>query len=249
MATLRSRPSIGTLWKGLLRNAPAKIVSLGVAVVVFYFVRTTSLEERFVTVPLELRISSRYTVTAGLPRSATVTLRGEGGAIFQISPDDIVAYVDLSGNRNEGVYRVPVLYEKKGDAAVLDPLEVTVEPAEVTATVEQVISRTLRVLPVISGGPPEGYELAGYSADPSSVQVSGPRRIVQGLQAMQTVAVDLSDTRESSILSVKLDYDARLLRLPGGSQVQLAVRIVAHGGTEEQAESPVNRVGSELSAD
>jgi YbbR domain-containing protein len=211
--------------KYLLRNAPAKIVSLAVAVVVFSFVRTTSLGERFITVPLELRISSRYVVTAGLPTSATVTLRGDSDNIFQIAPEDIVVYVDLNDRRNEGVFRVPVRFEKHGEAAVLDPLEVKVEPAEVTATIEQVVSRTVKVLPVIASGPPPGYALDGYTVEPLSVQITGPRRSVQGLQAISTVPVDLSDVRESTVLSVKLDYDSKLIRIAGAAQVQLDVRV------------------------
>jgi YbbR domain-containing protein len=249
MPKLRSKLFDGRLRKTLFRNAPAKIVSLGVAVVVFFFVRTTSLEERFITVPLEARISTRYTVTSGMPTLATVTLRGEGEQIFQVSPEDIVVYVDLSGNRNEGVYRVPVLYEKKGQAAALDPLEVTLEPTEVTATVEQVVSRTLRVLPVISGSPPEGFELTGYSAEPSSVQVSGPRRTVLALQSVPTIPVDLSDTRESSVFSVRLDYDARLIRVASGSQVQLSVRIVSRGAVEGSGEAASERSSERLTSD
>jgi YbbR domain-containing protein len=249
MATLRSSSLVDRIRKSLFRNTPAKVVSLAVAVVVFYFVRTTSLEERFITVPLEARISSRYTVTSGLPASATVTLRGEGDKIFLVSPDEIAVYVDLAGSRNEGVFRVPVLYEKRGEAAGLDPLEVTVEPAEVTATIEQVVSRTVRVLPVFSSGPPAGYVLTGYAADPGTVQVSGPRRTVQALQALPTVPVDLSETRESTVLSVKLDFDARLLKLTGASQVDLDVRIAPPEKTPESDASGERQAGDELTRD
>jgi YbbR domain-containing protein len=209
----------------LTKNAPAKVVSLAVAVVVFYFVRTTSLEERFITVPLELRIASRYTVTAGLPTSATVTLRGEGGSIFQIVPEDIVVYVDMTEQRNEGVFRVPVRFEKRGEAAILEPLEVRVEPTEVTATIEQVVTRSIRVSPVIAAGPPPGYILSSFAAEPTTVQVTGPRRTVQALKTVPTVPVDLSETRESATLAVKLDYDARLLKLAGDAQVRLSVEV------------------------
>lgn len=249
MATLRISGPIDRIRKSLFRNAPAKVVSLAVAVVVFYFVRTTSLEERFITVPLEARVSSRYTVTAGLPASVTVTLRGEGDKIFLVAPDEIAVYVDLAGNRTEGVFRVPVLYEKRGEAAGLDPLEVTVEPAEVTATIEQVVSRTVRVLPVFSSGPPAGYRLAGYAADPGTIQVSGPRRTVQALQSLPTVPVDLSDTRESAVLSVKLDYDARLLKLAGNAQIDLDVRIEPPAETPESVESEAPEAAGGLTRD
>lgn len=249
MTIVRSSTPIEWIRRSLFRNTPAKIVSLAVAVVVFYFVRTTSLEERFITVPLEARISSRYTVTSGLPASVTVTLRGEGDKIFLVSPDEIAVYVDLAGNRNEGVFRVPVLYEKRGEAAGLDPLEVTVEPAEVTATIEQVLSRTVRILPVFSSAPPAGYVLSGYSAEPSTIQVSGPRRTVQALQALPTVPVELSDTRESVVLSVKLDYDARLLKLSGPLQIALDVRIAPPKESPGGAEAGATDIPRELTRD
>ena len=222
---MRSERRLEAFRRSLFRNAPAKAVSLAVAVVVFFFVRTTSLEQRFITVPLELRTAPRYTVTAGLPATATITLRGEGTQIFQLQPGDVVVYVDLTDRKNEGVYRVPVLFEKHGEAAVLDPLEITVEPTEVTATLEQVLTRSIRVVPSISAPPPAGYVLTGTTVEPATIQVTGPRRGVQALQTVMTLPIDLSETRETVELEVRLDFDAKLFRLSGGAQAKVRATI------------------------
>lgn len=225
MPSLQNRSLRDRIQRALVRNAPAKAVSLAVAVVVFFFVRTTSLEQRFVTVPLVARTAPRFTVTGGLPATATLTLRGKGDAIFRLSPEDIVVYVDLTENRNDGDYRVPLQFEKHGEAAVVEPLEITVEPLEVTATVEQVISRMVRVRPVFGAAPPTGFLLEGYEVDPPTVQVTGPRRRVQALQTLPTLPVDLSEVLEVTTLDARLDFDARAFTLPAGAAVKVVVTV------------------------
>jgi len=86
-------------------------------------------------------------------------------------------------------------------------------------------------------------------AGPSTIQVSGPRRTVQALQALPTVPVELSDTRESVVLSVKLDYDARLLKLSGPLQIALDVRIAPPKESPGGAEAGATDIPRELTRD
>ena len=110
---------------------------------------------------------------------------------------------------------------------MLDPLEITVDPTEVTATLEQLLTRTVRVVPSYSSPPPAGYVLTGTTLEPATVQVTGPRRGVQAIQSIQTLPIDLSETRETVELEVKLDYDARLFRLSGDAQARVRATIVS----------------------
>jgi hypothetical protein len=223
---LQSRTPVQRLQALFLHNAPVKVISLAVAVVIYFVVRITSLEERFVTVPLEARLAEGFIVTSDPPSTARVTLRGEGDAIFRVVPEDIAVFVDLEQYTTEGVFRVPVRFEKLGQAGTVDPLEVRVEPQEVTITIERVIERTVRVSAVIGAMPPHGFELEDYAVNPSSVLISGARRVVQDVQALPTQPVDLSDSREDVSLRVELDYDAQELQLPGGSLVEFSARIM-----------------------
>ena len=55
------------LFERAAHNWPVKVLSVALAILLFLFYRISTLEERFFSVPLELRIDDEYTPASTLP--------------------------------------------------------------------------------------------------------------------------------------------------------------------------------------
>ncbi len=196
------------------------MLSIAAAVLLFFFNQLSLLQVRYFSVPLQLELPSGYVPGAPYPSKVRVTLRGESSAIFRVLEEDVEAYADFSKHTSEGVFQEPIRIRKRGTALNIDPLEISVEPLEVTVTLDRKVTKSLEVVPRLKGFPPPGYQLSKYSLKPSSVEVIGPRSHLDRLQSIQTEDIDLSGRVADFTSQVRLDLSDPLLRLPGGNVVE-----------------------------
>jgi len=125
------------------RNWPAKVLSFAAAVLLLVFHDVTRLEERFITVPLSVQVSSELVPASAFPHQARVRLRGESDQVFGILEEDIVASVDLAGHTTEGEFRAPVLLRRIGTAALGNTLELDVEPDSILVSLERKLLKSV----------------------------------------------------------------------------------------------------------
>lgn len=207
-------------FRKLLKNWPAKILSLVAAIFLFLFYTVNSLEERFFTVPLKLYISDGYVVAGPYPRSVRVTLRGESETIYRILEEDIEVFADFTDHNSEGQFRASVDFLRRGSAEEAGSLEITVEPRELTLEVEKNLRKSVKVLPTMTGYPEKGFELAQYFINPSTVDVEGPRSRVENLETVLTETVDLSGRSSDFTFRARLNIDDPYINFPGGGAVE-----------------------------
>lgn len=160
------------------------------------FNRMSTLEERFFSVPLRVQTESSLVPASSYPRMVRVSLRGEPNSIIPILEDDIEAYLDLTAVKTEGAYSAAVKIRKKGTAIGVDPLEVTVDPMEISINMEEKLTKTVPISAQFRGSLESGYELSAYSLEPSSVEISGPRGLVETVRNLETEYIELSGRKE-----------------------------------------------------
>lgn len=195
--------SLNKLLEKIAHNWPVKALSVVTAIILFSFHRMSILEERFFSVPLQVR-SEGYIVPAGpKPSVVKVTLRGDAATVHPILESDIQVFLDLAKYSSEGIFRIPVHIEKSGSALVAEGLEIRVEPSEIRMPLEYKASKLVDITPNIRGFPESGYELTSWLLNPSRVEISGPASRVAEIQEVYTDFVDMNGKRES--FSVQLN--------------------------------------------
>ena len=137
----------------ILHNWPVKIISVAAAVLLFFFYRVSSLEERFFNVPLVVQFHENYTSAESYPETVRITIRGRDEDIKLILEDEIEAFLDYSEYKEEGRFRAPVQIKKMGFATQITPLEIRVEPGEFNLLLESLMVKSLAVIPSITGYP------------------------------------------------------------------------------------------------
>ncbi len=204
----------------LLQNWPAKILSLAAAVLLVVFNSVSRLEDRYFTVPVRLVLPADFVPATPYTQRVRISLRGEADDIFRILEDDIEAYVDLSAYNSEGVFRAPVQIDRHGAALDVEPLEIRVEPLEIAVTLEERERRSVEVLPRLSGNPPAGYDLGQYQLSPSTVEIQGPRSLVEDVHSIDTEDIELAGRRSDFTVRVRLLRPNQLIRFIGGDVVE-----------------------------
>jgi YbbR domain-containing protein len=204
---VKSRRLVG----GILSNWPAKIISLVAAALLFLFYRVNTMDERFFSVPLQVDPPAGVAISKPYPKSARVTLRGKEEDIFSVIEEDIEVFADFGRFQTEGQFRVPVRVVRRGSSLNIEPLDIRVEPAEISITLEQRIEKTVALKAVIGGSPPVGYDLVQYTIVPDSMQISGPRSIVAAIETIELEEIDLDDRTEDFTEQVTIVAENPLL--------------------------------------
>ncbi len=217
--------TIKVLSEKLLENWPAKVVCLALALLLFLFYRMSTLERKFFSVPLEIETNGDIVPAAQYPKTIKVSVRGEVDRIYPVQDSDISVYVDLTGYLKEGEYRVPVLSRLTGSVQDIDALEIELEPREITLRVEHRVIKRLAVNPAFKGYPEAGYELAGYIINPQTIEVSGPRGVMDRLTELSTEPIDLAGRNVTFEGSIPLVNRNSLVTTGNNGKIEYRVTI------------------------
>ncbi|MDR3276808.1 MAG: hypothetical protein LBT11_06345 [Treponema sp.] len=204
-----------------VHNWPAKVLSVALAILISIFHRWSILEERFFSAPLGVELNAGLVPAHSYTRMIRVSLRGEANVINPIMEDDIEVYLDLSRYTEPGNYRAPVRVRRKGTALETGSLEINVDPAEVSLSLDQKVSKYLPLSARFEGYPETGYELVSYSLNPSQVSVEGPLSLMANLLELPTEAVDLSGRTGDFTATVAILNRDPLLLVRGAATVEL----------------------------
>lgn len=204
---------------------PAKIVCLVLALLLFLFYRMSTLDQRYFSVPLTVESNGNFAPASTYPKMVKIRLRGETNSIYPILESDVTASVDLARFDAEGEVRVPIRAHLSGTALGIDPLEVTVDPPEIKLRLEHRVSKKVPINPDFRGFPETGFELTGYTVNPSTADISGPRSTVAKIATVTTDSVDLSGRSANFSGTALLLNTNPLVELSGGERVEYNVAI------------------------
>jgi len=199
----------------LLDNWPAKAISVALAIAIVMVYRTNALSTRSVSVPLSVETSHALIAASDFPASVRVTLRGESYGVRSIADGDIEAFVDFSRHEFEGWYRSPVQVRRRGSALEVEPLEITVNPLEVSVRLDRRISMILPLASPVQGSVASGFDLISHSIAPSEIYVSGPVSILADMTEIQTYPVALEGRSADFSVEVGIVSPSPLLSLRG----------------------------------
>ena len=161
-------------------------------------------EEHTVSVPVPQQRSS---IPAGYQLvhpidDLQLRIGGARSSLDAFSASLVSVTVDWGVVRQAGVQQIPI------SVSTADPsVELVDPPASITADLDSISSATIPVTIRISNLPPPGYVIAGQTASPSSVVVTGPQHELPGLSVV--VAVDLANRKTNLAQDfVPLLYDS-----------------------------------------
>jgi YbbR domain-containing protein len=205
----------------ILKNLPFKIVSLAIAILLWWAVGRDQPIEIPLTVPLEFQNSpSELEVNSNYPFEARVTLRGPERLMQELSPSEVHAILDLQGatagertfdlTRNE--IRVP-----------RDVKIIQIVPSQFHISFDRAVTRTIPVQARVIGTLLSGYEIASVTTDPREVTIAGPERRVNAIQTALTDPVDATGVVGKATFTTHVYVGDPLVRVHAPDTIHVTV--------------------------
>jgi YbbR domain-containing protein len=196
----------------LLDNWGIKLLSLGLALALWFYVTSKGKTEMTLTVPLELRnIPQNMAVVGEVAGSLEVRVQGQERVLRDITTGKkLVCVADLSLTRvGENTVRI-------SPDDIRRPSGVTVtylSPSEIRVKLEPIVRKTIRLKAVLHGAPAAGYRLATIAVSPPRITVEGPASVIRPLEDLETMPIDIQGARENMSVDPKIDYRGRQVKI------------------------------------
>lgn len=224
------RNVLGRIKRTLRNNWKLKLLSLIVAITIWGALisedASLTREKTFHDVPVsitgvEALQRSGLVVVEGLDNLQPIRMRAEvpQKAFDTASPANYSVRVDVSRITNVGEQKIPIQTSATTSYGAVTWLSTN----EVTVKVEEYITRRrVPVRLIQSGQAPEGYFAAGASVDPATVVISGPRSLVE-----QVEAVSATYQPSGLVSSTGTQYSAVPFQLVSASGEELDSRLIS----------------------
>ncbi len=205
------------------RHFGLKVLSLGLALMLWMVVSGEETVERGLRVPLELQqFPPGLELHDDAPSTVDVRVRGASGALSRVSPGDIVAVLDLRGAR-AGRRLFHLTPEQVRAPFGVEVVQIT--PPSVAMVFEPEASRQVPVTPDIEGEPAPGYVIGKITADPPTVEMIGPASAVGRVSEAITEPISLDGASAPVRENVTVGFldPAVRLKLPRSANVLVDV--------------------------
>jgi YbbR domain-containing protein len=193
-------------------NWGLKLISIGLSLMLWFYVTSKGETEVTLTVPLELRnIPQNMAVVGPVASALEVRVQGQERVLRDITTGKkVVGIVDLSMTREgENVVRLSPDDISRPPEVVVTHMSLS----EVKVRLEPLVQKTFRLKPIIHGIPATGYRLVNIIITPPKITVEGPSNVIRTLDSLQTMPIDIQGATESMSLEPKIDYQGQSVRL------------------------------------
>lgn len=216
------------LLRKLTYNWHIKLISVVLASILWLYVRSLQEKERFISVPLEIRnIPSGYVVTGNLPQFVKLVLRGKGETFSLIEDSDVTAYIDL-GNSIKHTSKLAIKVDRENIPGNISIKEIS--PRMVDVQISKIITKKVRVVPVIVSKPPRGYVVEDLMVEPEFVEIRGPESLLETLEVVQTEGIDISTISETITIDAKIGTLDERVEPVGNTNIMVSVKIKKETG-------------------
>jgi YbbR domain-containing protein len=174
--------------KYILKNLPFKLVSLAIAVMLWWAVGRDQPIEIPMTVPLEFQHApANLEINSDYPLQAQLTLRGPERLLQGMRPSEVHAILDLRG-ANPGERTFDLTADEIHVPRNVKVVQIV--PSQFHISFDRSSARSVDVQPRVIGTLLSGYGITGVTTDPTTITVVGPERRVQAVQNAMTDPVD-----------------------------------------------------------
>lgn len=185
-------------FEGLVENLGLKFVSLLCAIGFFVFIRGSERAELRFDVGVahsEPPESARRILVKEPPTEVNVTLRGPRAQIESLRRDLGTITLDLSTGHEEVLELTPDMIPNVPPGVEV----VQIFPSRIDLRWDDVITRGVPVVTKTHGQVADGRTLVGgVSLDPETIQVTGPRSIIDLMKTVDAATFDVSDLSEGA---------------------------------------------------
>ncbi|MGA7295703.1 MAG: CdaR family protein [Terriglobales bacterium] len=222
----------GFFYRIFVHNIGLKLVSLLLAIGLWYAVAHSPIAEVEMRVPIEFRdLPDNLEIDSASFTQAQIRIRGPERLIHRLQSEDVHAEINLA--KVEPGERTFDLGARQ--IHVPDGLEVVqIIPGQFHLSFDARETRVVDVRPRVTGDFASGMRVAKAIADPSSVTITGPRRRVQAVEAATTDPVDATGTISQATFVTQAYVPDPLIQVVHHTPIHVTVIMESSGDDKKQ---------------
>jgi len=220
----------------MLNNNILKVISILIAVVVWFIVATSEQQEVSFYVPVKFKNEAEGLKAFTDTTLLSVLVKGPKVSMKSFTFNDIKIEIDLRDFKSgEYLYRI-----KPTDVLLPSGIHlIRVEPQDIRVTIDKLGKKTVKVVPSFIGEVKEGYKILSVLINPSMVTIYGNNKRIKSLDSIETLPINISeiDTTTRQKVGIKIGeaiFDAK------PKEVDVEIKI---------SENVINKVLSNLEID
>lgn len=211
------------LFKNKPKNWLLKLISLTLAIMLWYFVVGEDQVDINIQVPIEiLNLPATLIISNQYKKSIEVSVRGPRSMIQDLRNRNITRPVDLA-SAQPGTIVI-----KNDEKSIPFPKGITVQrlqPTNITLLLDELLQKRFPITPVTEGEPAPGYVLQNVSTDPDHLIISGPKSILEKYAGLKTYVINLDKLDHSTSLQIHLNLDQDFADLIGEAVVSAVIEV------------------------
>ncbi len=200
-----------------------RLLSLGLAIVLWYFVGGEDIVNKNVMVPVEvINLPRDLVISNQFKKEIEVSVSGPRSLVLDMGKGDITRQIDLA----QATPGTMVLENTNDVIAVPRGVKVLrIQPKNVILSLDKMIQKQFAVNPVTRGNLAPDYILKNIRMEPSSISITGPQTVLSQYEVLRTKPIDIQGLRQSTELQVPLELDPEIVDLIGATTITADLEI------------------------
>ena len=219
------------------RDWVLRLVSLGLAMVLWYFVGGEDIVNKNVMVPVEIiNLPRDLVISNQFKKEIEVSVSGPRSLIMDIGNRGISRHIDLV-DATPGT----IVFENTNDVINV-PRGVNVQriqPKSVILSLDKMIQKQFMVNPVTVGTLAPDFILKEIRMEPDAISITGPQTILSRFDVLRTKPIDIAGLRGSTQIQIPLELDPVIVDLIGATTITADLDIVVETVQKKISKLPV----------
>jgi YbbR domain-containing protein len=230
------------LLRAVFSNGWSKLLSVALAVAIWLYVQGAEVDESRITAQVVWSLPTKVVPVVPPPTSVTLVVKGTRAATRAARTAAVRMVADVS-QYARGAHEVDL------STFPVEGLPKTVErsgvvPAVVDLTLDELVSRKLRVRAEVVGEPATGFAVAAITLEPARIEVEGPRTTMDGLSELVTRPIDVNGLAVTTMRPVELDLPPGVFQA-GDAKIAAQVEVLSRIERREVSDVPIFVRGSD----
>lgn len=193
--------NLRNLLSGITQDAGLKIIALSTSLLIWVWVQTQHTEQDRIRSTVEYQLPKDLIFLNQPSRTLMVTLEAPKGVLRQLEDTELMANIDLS-THNTG----PFEFSAKDIVNLPQSVKVVqFSPPTVNISLDESLTRTLKVEPNVSGEPKRGWKLVETHVTPKEVTITGAKTVLSNMASVRTMGISLSKRSNRETVSISLE--------------------------------------------
>lgn len=191
-------------------NLTFKILSLALALFLWFFVTFRGQVETSLEVPLEFKNTpAEMEILKQSTRKINISVSARERILKELAQNNIRVVVDLA-NVRLGENSISIT---KSSVKLPRGIEILrIEPSQVKLYMDEKSYKTVPVRIKLTGKPAKGFTIVSVTSEPSQLKIEGAKKELERIYAIKTEPVDIEGLSEDMSFQAKIDPEGKIFR-------------------------------------